>query len=246
MNTDVPMNRTDGRTPYEMRPLRLSRNYLPHAEGSCLVDLGSTRVITTASVTDGVPQWMYGKKSGWITAEYGMLPRATQTRNRRPATSTHMNGRTMEIQRLIGRSLRAVANLDAVGERTIYIDCDVINADGGTRTASIIGAAVAFYDAGSALLSAKKIKTHPMRELVAGVSAGVLDGEVMVDLCYSEDYAADVDMNIVMTESGNLVEVQGTAEGKTFDRAMLNAMLDGAEASIRSIVSAQREALGRR
>jgi len=238
------MNRKDGRTLLETRNLALTRGYLPYAEGSCLVELGMTRVIVSASVSGGVPQWLAGSGSGWVTAEYGMLPRATQTRNRRPATSIHQNGRTMEIQRLIGRALRAVTELDVLGERTIYVDCDVVNADGGTRVASIIGAAVALHDAGRRLLEEGAVERTPVRELVAAVSVGMVDGEVAVDLCYEEDAAADVDMNIVMTESGGLVEVQGTAEGKTFDRTSLSFMLDAAESAIGSIISAQKKALG--
>lgn len=237
------MKRKDGRSPLETRPLSLIRDYLPYAEGSCLVDLGMTRVVTSASITDGVPPWLIGKGSGWITAEYGMLPRATQTRNRRPATSAQQNGRTMEIQRLIGRALRSVVNLSLVGERTIYIDCDVINADGGTRVASIIGSAVALHDAFTKLTDTKKIRRHPMKELVAAVSTGILGGDVAVDLCYEEDSGADVDMNIVMTESGGLVEVQGTAEKDTFDRTMLDAMLDAADTSIAAIIVSQKKAL---
>lgn len=237
------MNRNDGRTHNELRSIRLTRGYLPYAEGSCLVEMGMTKVIVSASVQDGVPPWLTGSSSGWVTAEYGMLPRSTQTRNRRPATSANLNGRTMEIQRLIGRSLRAIVDLDALGERTVYIDCDVINADGGTRTASIIGAAVALSDACGKMLADGVLKRSFVRELVAAISVGVIDGAIFVDLCYSEDYAADVDMNIVMTESGGLVEVQGTAEGKTFDRAMLDSMLDAASQAISEIIQAQKKAL---
>lgn len=236
--------RKDNRGPLEIRPVILTRSYLPNAEGSCLVELGETRIITSASVINGVPQWLSGGGSGWVTAEYGMLPRSTQKRVRRPATAIHQNGRTMEIQRLIGRALRAVTRLEILGERTITVDCDVINADGGTRVASIIGAAVSLYDAGTQLVTEGKTKEHIMPGLVAAISVGILDGDVAVDLCYEEDTAADVDMNIVMTDSGGLVEIQGTAEGKTFDRAMLDSMLDAAESAIRTITSIQKESLG--
>ncbi len=223
-----------------LRKINLIRNYLLYPEGSCLVELGNTRIITTASVEHTVPQWMKGKGSGWVTAEYGMLPRATQNRNRRSLTG----GRTMEIQRLIGRSLRAVTNLPSLGERTITLDCDVINADGGTRTASIIGAAVALHDAGTWLVEKGYLESHPVKELVAAVSVGIVDGAVTVDLCYEEDSSADVDMNIVMTSSGELVEIQGTAEKATFERRKLDEMLNAAEKAIRAIITIQKAALG--
>lgn len=223
-----------------LRSLNLVRNYLPYPEGSCLVELGNTRVITAASVDKTVPQWMKGKGSGWVTAEYGMLPRATQSRNRRSLTG----GRSMEIQRLIGRSLRAVTDLPKLGEHTITLDCDVINADGGTRVASIIGAAVALHDAGTWLVEQGHIADHPMKELVAAISVGIVNGVITVDLCYEEDSSAEVDMNIVMTSSGELVEIQGTAEGATFDRGKLNEMLDAAETTIYSISTIQKAALG--
>jgi len=223
-----------------LRGIRLTRNYLPHPEGSCLIEMGNTRIITTVSVEQTVPAWMKGKGSGWVTAEYGMLPRATQNRNRR----SQAGGRAMEIQRLIGRSLRAVTSLDALGEHTITVDCDVLNADGGTRVASIIGAAVALHDAGTWLVDKGYIETHPMKELVAAISVGIVGGNLKVDLCYEEDSSADVDMNIVMTASGKLVEVQGTAEGATFDRGTLNDMLDAAEQAIAAIIEIQKDALG--
>ena len=236
--------RKDNRGPLEIRPVTLTRSYLPNAEGSCLVELGGTRIITSASAISGVPQWLSGGGCGWVTAEYGMLPRSTQKRVRRPATATHQNGRAMEIQRLIGRALRAVTRLEILGERTIMVDCDVINADGGTRVASIIGAAVSLYDAGTKFVTESKTKEHIMQGLVAAISVGILDGDVAVDLCYEEDTAADVDMNIVMTGTGGLVEIQGTAEGKTFDRAKLDSMLDAAESAIRTITAIQKESLG--
>lgn len=237
-------HRSDGRSPHETRPLSLTRNFLPHAEGSCFVEMGNTRVIVTASVDHLVPAWLAGRGTGWVTAEYGMLPRATHTRNRRPASSAQQNGRTLEIQRLIGRSLRAITDVSRLGERTVYIDCDVISADGGTRVASIIGAAVALFDADRWLREKGKIAESALTGLVAAISVGVRDGEVLVDLAYEEDSGADVDMNIVMTDAGRLVEVQGTAEHRTFDRAMLGAMLDAAEPSIASIIAIQKETLG--
>jgi len=228
----------------EFRELNLTRNYLSNPEGSCLVEMGQTHVITTATVENYVPQWLKGNGTGWVTAEYGMLPRSTQTRNRRPSSVYHQNGRIMEIQRLIGRALRSVTNLEKLGERSVYIDCDVINADGGTRVASIIGAAVALYDAGTWLVENGLTSKHIMKELVAAISIGIVNGNVIVDLCYEEDSLADVDMNIVMTESGKLVEVQGTAEGKTFDRNMLDEMLDLAQSAIKKIIDTQKATLG--
>ena len=237
------MTRSDGRQTCDIRPLTLTRGWLPNAEGSCLVELGKTRIITTASVSDGVPPWRRDSGSGWVTAEYGMLPRSTNTRMRRPQTAGQVSGRTMEIQRLIGRALRSVTRLDAIGERTIQIDCDVLMADGGTRTASIIGAAVALHDALGALVDSGALPEHPMTELVAAVSLGLHDGVVLTDLCYEEDSAADVDMNIVMSESGGLIEVQGTAEAAPFGRKALDTMLDDAERAIREIVAAQHRVL---
>ena len=235
--------RKDGRSPLEMRKLILTRNFLPHAEGSCLVELGMTRVIITASIENGVPQWRSGRGTGWITAEYGMLPRSTHKRIKRPSIALHTQGRSMEIQRLIGRALRAVTRLDALGERTIYVDCDVINADGGTRTASIIGASIALHETGTRLMSEGYTEEFIMKGLVSAISVGILRGETVVDLCYEEDSAAEVDMNIIMTESCDLIEVQGTAEGHTFDRVTLNTMIDAAESAIQTITRIQREIL---
>ena len=226
-----------------IRPLILTRHYLPHPEGSCLVELGGTKVIVTASVENAVPPWMKGNGTGWITAEYGMLPRSTDIRNRRPAGGM-IPGRTMEIQRLIGRSLRAAADLSALGERSIYIDCDVISADGGTRVASIIGGAVALHDAGTWLADKGSTVSNIVREMVAAVSVGMAGGKILVDLDQRQDSSADVDMNVVMTESGRLVEVQGTAEHKPFSRDDLGRMLDRAEDAIRQIFAIQRAALG--
>ncbi|MBN1291718.1 MAG: ribonuclease PH [Candidatus Latescibacteria bacterium] len=237
-------SRKDGRSPFEIRDITLTRNYLPHAEGSCFVKLGDTHVIIAASVQNSVPPWLQGQGTGWITAEYGMLPRSTHTRNRRPTSAMQQNGRTMEIQRVIGRALRAVTDFKKLGERTITIDCDVVNADGGTRVASIIGAAIALHDACTWMLEKNMIERQLMSELVAAISVGVVNGEVAVDLSYTEDSSADVDMNIVMTESCDLVEIQGTAEGSTFDRAQLDAMIDAAECSIKTIIDIQKQALG--
>ena len=239
-------NRRDNRLPDEIRTLTLTRDYMPHAEGSCLVEMGNTRVITTASVDQTVPPWLAGRGTGWVTAEYGMLPRSTNTRNKRAVTALQQNGRTMEIQRLIGRSLRAITDFSKLGERTVYIDCDVISADGGTRVASIIGAAVSLHDADSWMVKKGMISVSAMNGLVAGVSVGILGETVMIDLCYEEDSAAVVDMNIVMTDSCGLVEVQGTAERRTFDRNQLHTMLDASETAIRKIITVQKEALGLR
>lgn len=237
-------SRKDGRSALDIRKLTLKRGYLAHAEGSCLVELGDTRIITAASVVNSVPPWLTGQGTGWVTAEYGMLPRSTQNRNRRPVSAGQQNGRTMEIQRLIGRALRAVTDYSRLGENTIYIDCDVLNADGGTRVSSIIGAVVALHDA-CGWMSKKGLVEQPViQELVAAVSIGMVKGTLMVDLSYDEDSSADVDMNIVMTESGNLVEIQGTAEGKTFDRSVLNDMIDAAEPAIEQIIEIQKKALG--
>jgi ribonuclease PH len=236
--------RHDNRTPDQLRPLKLIRHYLPHAEGSCLVDLGETRVITAASVLNSVPPWLNGQDSGWVTAEYGMLPRSTHSRNRRPTSATQQNGRMMEIQRIIGRALRAVVNYKLLGVHTITIDCDVISADGGTRVASIIGASVSLHDAVMWMLEKGIIRDNPLNGLVAAISVGILNGTIIVDLTYAEDSAADVDMNIIMTESCELVEIQGTAEGNTFDRTMLNAMIDAAEPAVKTIIAIQKETLG--
>ena len=237
-------SRKDGRSLLEIRKLTLTRGYLPYAEGSCLVELGETRIITAASVARSVPPWLTGQGTGWVTAEYGMLPRSTQNRNRRPVTAGQQSGRTMEIQRLIGRALRAVTDFSRLGENTIYIDCDVLNADGGTRVASIIGAALALRDACGWMIQKGLIEQPVMQELVSAVSVGMVKGTLMVDLSYAEDSSADVDMNIVMTESGNLVEIQGTAEGKTFDRSVLNDIIDAVEPAIKQIIEIQRETLG--
>ena len=228
----------------QLRMVRITRHYTRHAEGSVLVSFGDTQVLCTASIEEGVPPFLRGKGQGWLTAEYGMLPRATHTRSAREAARGKQSGRTLEIQRLIGRSLRAVVDLTALGERQLTIDCDVLQADGGTRTASITGACVAVHDALNHLLTQGQIVCHPMRDLVAAVSVGVVDGVPMLDLDYPEDSACDTDMNVVMTGTGGFIEVQGTAEGHPFTRAELDALLALAEGGIAQLVSAQRRALG--
>ncbi len=231
------------RTPDQLRPLKITRNYTCHAEGSVLVEFGNTKVLCTASVEESVPPFMRGKGTGWVTAEYGMLPRATHTRSAREAAKGKQSGRTQEIQRLIGRSLRAVVDLAALGERQITLDCDVLQADGGTRCASITGASVALHDALNTLVASGKLTANPLRELVAAVSVGIVDGEPRLDLDYPEDSACDTDMNVVMTASGGLIEVQGTAEGAPFSRTELDILLTLATQGINDIIRAQSAAL---
>jgi ribonuclease PH len=226
-----------------MREVRLTRNYTKHAEGSVLVEFGDTRVICTASVSDKAPGWMRGTGQGWVTAEYGMLPRSTGSRMGREAARGKQGGRTMEIQRLIGRSLRAVIDMKALGERTITIDCDVIQADGGTRTASITGGYVALADAVQHLLDNGVIKRNPLQGYVASVSVGIFTGTAVLDLDYSEDCNAETDMNVVMNDQGDFIEVQGTAEGHPFSRSELEQMLGLAETGIAGLIDAQRAAL---
>jgi ribonuclease PH len=238
------MQRVDGRQPENLRPVRITRNYTKHAEGSVLIEVGDTKVICTASVEDRPPQFLKGTGKGWVTAEYGMLPRATGVRTQRESTRGKVGGRTFEIQRLIGRSLRAVVDLAALGERTIWLDCDVIQADGGTRTASITGAFVAMADAMNKLREQGAISRMPITDFIAATSAGRLAGEIMLDLCYEEDSAAEVDMNIVMTGAGRFVEVQGTGEEATFTRLEMDLMINLAERGISDLISCQKEALG--
>lgn len=226
----------------ELRPIRLQRGFTCHAEGSVLVEFGATRVLCTASVEDGVPPFLRGQGQGWLTAEYGMLPRATHTRSGREAARGQQSGRTLEIQRLIGRSLRAVVDLAALGERQLTIDCDVLQADGGTRTAAITGACVAVQDALEHLVAQGVLASSPLRELVAAVSVGMYQGRAVLDLDYAEDSACDTDLNVVMTASGGLIEVQGTAEGVAFTRTQLDAMLDLAAGGIEQLFAHQRAA----
>ena len=235
--------RPSQRQPDQLRPVRLTRGFTCHAEGSVLVEFGATRVLCTASVEEAVPGFLRGKGQGWVTAEYGMLPRATHTRSAREAAKGKQSGRTQEIQRLIGRSLRAVVDLAALGERQIVVDCDVLQADGGTRTAAITGACVAVHDALVGLVTAGKLAHNPMREFVAAVSVGIHQGVAVLDLDYAEDSDCDTDMNVVMTEGGGLIEVQGTAEGAAFSRAELNALIDLAELGGRQLFELQRTAV---
>jgi ribonuclease PH len=235
--------RPSGRAPAELRAIKLTRNYTKHAEGSVLVEFGDTKVICTASVSEGVPRFLKGKGEGWVTAEYGMLPRSTGSRMSREAAQGKQGGRTMEIQRLIGRSLRAVVDMAALGERTITVDCDVIQADGGTRTASITGGYVALADAIRHLREKKLIKKDPLHGQVASVSVGIHQGVAIVDLDYAEDSGAETDMNGVMNDGGAFIEVQGTAEGHAFRREELDAMLALADQGIRQLLEKQREAL---
>jgi ribonuclease PH len=238
------MTRTQNRAANALRPVRLTRDFTVHAEGSVLVEFGATRVLCTASVEERVPPFRKGSGEGWVTAEYGMLPRATHTRSDREAARGKQSGRTQEIQRLIGRSLRAVFDLRLLGERTITLDCDVLQADGGTRTAAITGACVAAHDAVTKLLAAGKLERSPLTGFVAAVSVGIVDGTPLLDLEYIEDSACDTDMNVVMTGAGHFIEIQGTAEGAAFSRAEMNQLLDLADGGIRSLIAAQKAALG--
>jgi ribonuclease PH len=235
------MARVDGRKADELRPLVITRRFLKHAEGSVLIELGDTKVVCAASIDERVPQWMRGGGRGWITAEYGMLPRSTHERS--PRETGRPSGRVQEIQRLVGRSLRAAVDLDKLGERTIWLDCDVIQADGGTRTASITGAFVALVDALHVLRKTGALAWWPLREFLAATSVGFVGGEAVLDLNYEEDSRARVDMNVVMTESGRLVELQGTAEGLPFTRQEMQGLLDLAERGVRALIAQQRASL---
>jgi ribonuclease PH len=237
--------RPDGRLPNALRPVTITRRYTMHAEGSVLIEFGNTKVLCTASVEERVPPHKRGSGEGWVTAEYGMLPRATHTRSDREAAKGKQSGRTQEIQRLIGRSLRAVFDLKKLGERTIQLDCDVIQADGGTRTAAITGAFVAAQDAVSHLLASGKINDTPITASVAAISVGIVQGTPLLDLEYSEDSACDTDMNVVMTGAGSFVEVQGTAEGVAFSRAEMDAMLSLAEKGIAELMALQQQSLSK-
>jgi ribonuclease PH len=238
------MSRPDGRAFDELRPVELTIDFMPNAEGSCLAAMGDTRVICTASLEQGVPRWMQGKGRGWVTAEYSMLPRSTNERVGREVNKGRPSGRTQEIQRLIGRSLRAVTDMDAMGEWTVWLDCDVLQADGGTRTASITGAYVALVRAFGLLVDQGQMKELPLLDSIAAVSVGIIGGEPCLDLNYAEDSTAGVDMNVVMTGSGRLVEVQGTAEDGTFDRSELDRLLDLATKGIGELTARQAAALG--
>lgn len=237
------LTRPSQRANDQLRNIEIIRHYTKHAEGSVLVKFGDTHVLCTASVEEKVPGFLKGKNQGWVTAEYGMLPRSTGSRMDREAARGKQSGRTQEIQRLIGRSLRAIVDLEKLGERSIHLDCDVIQADGGTRTASITGAYVALYDAVSTLLNSGKISQNPLKQGVAAISVGVYMGTPVLDLDYIEDSDCDTDMNVVMTADGGFVEIQGTAEGEPFDRAAMNSMLNLAASGIRELLAKQRQAL---
>ena len=236
--------RPSQRQPDQLRHVHLTRRYTKHAEGSVLVEFGDTKVICTVSIEESVPPFLREKNQGWITAEYGMLPRSTGSRMRRESSAGKQSGRTQEIQRLIGRSLRAVVDMEKLGARTLQIDCDVIQADGGTRTASITGAFVALYDALTGLQAVGKLAQWPLRDFVAAISVGVYNGVPVLDLDYDEDSACETDMNVVMTGDGNFVEIQGTAEGAPFSRMEMNNMLDLAQAGITRLIDIQKAALG--
>jgi len=238
--------RPDGRRLDEMRPVTITRDFIRHAEGSVLIAVGDTKVVCTASVEGRVPQFLRNTGQGWVTAEYGLLPRSTKTRTPRETSAGRPSGRTFEIQRLIGRSLRSVTDLPALGERTIWIDCDVIQADGGTRTAAITGAFIALTDALQVMRQNSQIHTLPLKDFVAATSVGIVDGQVALDLCYAEDSIAEVDMNVVMTGAGKFIEVQGTAEESPFDRSQLDAMLHMAANGVRDLIAMQRKLLAER
>jgi len=240
----MTLSRPSGRAVDQLRDIRITRQYTKHAEGSVLIECGDTKVICTASIEEKVPGFLKGKGQGWLTAEYGMLPRSTHSRMDREAARGKQSGRTQEIQRLIGRSLRAAFDLEAFGERTLHLDCDVIQADGGTRTASITGAMVAAYDAFSKLVERGVLTAVPVKHFVAAISVGVVQGTPVLDLDYVEDSECDTDMNVVMNEAGHFIEVQGTAEGAAFDRAGMNRLLDLAQAGIADLVRLQKQSLG--
>ncbi len=237
------MKRKDDRAPDALRETTITRGYIPHAEGSVLIEMGGTRVVCTATLENKVPRFLQGQGKGWITAEYGMLPRSTPTRMLREANAGRQGGRTLEIQRLIGRSLRAVSNTDVMGEQTIWIDCDVIQADGGTRTASITGSFVALYDAFSKMVDMRRLKEMPLNDFVAAVSVGIVEGVPLLDLDFPEDSRADVDMNVIMTGSSKLIEVQGTAEKAPFTRQELDSLMDLASKGIEELIALQRRVL---
>jgi len=235
--------RIDGRKKDELRPIVMTPDYISHAEGSLFIEWGKTRVVSTVTVEEKVPSFLRGTQSGWITAEYGMLPRSTQVRMQRESTRGKAGGRTLEIQRLIGRSLRGVVDLKELGERTLWIDCDVIQADGGTRVASITASFVALYMALARLRDTGRISSLPVNQFVAAVSVGIVKGEAVLDLCYEEDSDAETDMNVVMTQDGKLIEIQGTAEGAPFERKDLNELLDLSEKGISDLIRLQQEVI---
>ncbi|MCC3144030.1 ribonuclease PH [Halanaerobium sp. Z-7514] len=232
--------RNDGRELDQLRDIQITRDFTKYAEGSVLVETGDTMVLCNVSIEDSVPYFLRGQNTGWLTAEYSLLPRATQDRNIREAAKRKLSGRTQEIQRLIGRSLRAIIDLDKMGERTIWVDCDVLQADGGTRTASITGAYVALVDAVNFLLAEGKLSENPLKDFMAATSVGIVEGEAMLDLCYEEDFKAQVDMNIAMTENGEIIEIQGTAEENPFTREEMNKLYDLAEKGIRELIEIQK------
>ncbi len=234
------MTRSDGRRPDELRPVSIEPGYLKYAEGSCLISVGNTRVLCAATIEDKVPQWMKGRGSGWVTAEYAMLPRATQERTQREASKGRLGGRTHEIQRIIGRALRAVTDMTKLGERTVWLDCDVLQADGGTRTAAVTGAWVALYLAVGRAFDPKDRRKWPLIGQIAATSVGIVAGSPMLDLAYDEDSRAEVDMNVFMTDAGKFTELQGTAEATPFSRSELQTMLDLAEGGIRQLLQVQR------
>jgi ribonuclease PH len=235
--------RPSQRQPSQLREVRITRNFTRHAEGSVLIEMGDTQVLCTASVEESVPGFLRGKGQGWVTAEYGMLPRATHTRSAREAAKGKQSGRTQEIQRLIGRSLRAVTDLKALGERQITLDCDVLQADGGTRCASITGAWLALWDACEQLVAKGKLAENPIRDHVAAISVGIFEGAAVLDLDYPEDSSCDTDMNVVMTGRGGIVEIQGTAEGEPFTRVQMSTLVDLAEAGIGELIARQKAVL---
>jgi len=238
------MLRSHNRKFDEIRPIKIIRNYIKYAEGSTFMEMGDSKIICTASVEEKVPLFLRGTRQGWVSAEYSMIPRANQIRNIRDSIKGKIDGRTSEIQRLIGRSLRAVTNLNELGERTIWIDCDVIQADGGTRTASIIGSFIALYDAFSYLKAEGQINNIPIKDYIGAISTGIVDGEMLLDLNFEEDSHAQVDMNLVMTEKGEIIEIQGTAEGRPFSNRNLNELIKLAEIGIKKVIEIEKDILG--
>ncbi|MBE3036572.1 MAG: ribonuclease PH [Candidatus Atribacteria bacterium] len=238
------MFRSNNRKYNEIRPMRITRNYIKYAEGSTLMEMGSTKIICTASVEDKVPLFLRGKKSGWISAEYSMIPRANQIRNIRDSVKGKISGRSSEIQRLIGRSLRSVVDMVELGERTIWIDCDVVQADGGTRTSAIIGSFIALFDALTYLRAEGHLDVMPIKDYIGAISAGIVDGEMLLDLNFEEDSHAQVDLNMVMTAKGEVIEIQGTAEGKPFSKMNLQELIKLAETGIKQIIEEEKNILG--